>query len=113
MQMLTNRMRAVAAAVAGAVALSAVTFTPAEARGRRGDALALAAVAGVFGTIVALAARDRTYGGPVYYDEPIYDGPVYGGPVYRGRVYAAPVYRGPGLAFYRGHHGHHGDHKHR
>ena len=65
--MLTNRMRAVAAAVAGAVALSAVSFTPAEARSRRGDALALAAVAGVFGTIAALAARDRYYDSPVYY----------------------------------------------
>jgi hypothetical protein len=99
--MLRDRMRAIAAAVAGAVALSAVTFTPAEARVRPGDALALTAVAGAFGTIAALAARSYYeggyYGGPAYYYEPVYGAPVYGGP-----IYAPSIYRGRAFAFRHG-----------
>lgn len=62
-----TRNRAIAAAIAGAIALtSTVAVTPASARpyhhhrhGGPGGAAVLGAVAGLFGTIATLAARDR------------------------------------------------------
>ena len=81
--MLSNRLRALAAVVATAIALTSVSFTPADARSRRGDAVAAAAILGIFGTIAALAARDQ-FRDPYYGPAPYYGGPVYGGPVYGG-----------------------------
>jgi hypothetical protein len=99
--MLRNGMRATAVAIAAAVALATVSLTPAHA-GRRGDAAAVAAVVGLFGTVAAIAAanaaRDRAYD--------YYDGPVYAAPP---QAYA-PRYRGQG--WHRGHHLH-GRHWHR
>jgi hypothetical protein len=65
-----TRHRAIAAATAAAIALTAMTITPASARpyhhGRSaGNAAVLGAVAGVFGIIATLAARkqyEREYG---------------------------------------------------
>jgi len=66
-----TRHRAIAAATAAAIALTAMTITPASARpyhhyGRgAGNAAVLGAVAGVFGLIATLAARkqyEREYG---------------------------------------------------
>jgi hypothetical protein len=66
-----SRHRAIAAATAAAIALTSMAVTPASARPygsyhyNRGGAAVLGAVAGVFGTIAALAARDhyeRHYG---------------------------------------------------
>ncbi len=91
----TSIRRSLAAALTGALALSTISLAPAEAasaksgvrakqgaitfsaRRRHNSAgpIVLGAVAGLFGTIAALAARDR------YYDE--YYGPYY---------YAAPRY---------------------
>lgn len=64
----------IVAALAAAVVLSSISFNAAEARSRhhRGNAAAVGAVVGLFGTIAALAAadsyRDRYYygGGPYY-----------------------------------------------
>jgi hypothetical protein len=88
----------IVAALAGALAFSAMTFTPAQAAStttfsarrhwhHHGNAAVLGAVAGVFGTIGALAARDQYrdeyYG---YDDGPYYAAPYYyGGPRYYGR----------------------------
>lgn len=69
-----TRNRAIAAATAAAIAFTSLAATPAAAspyhhRGA-GNAIVLGAVAGLFGTIAALAARDhyaRHYGyGPHY-----------------------------------------------
>ena len=60
-----TRHRAIAAATAAAIALTAMTITPASARpyhhyGRgAGNAAVLGAVAGVFGIIATLAARKQ------------------------------------------------------
>jgi hypothetical protein len=82
-----TRNRAIAVATAAAIALtSMVAVTPASARpyyrhGGIGGAVVLGAVAGLFGTIATLAARDhyeRQYGygayGPYYAPPP----PAYG-----------------------------------
>jgi hypothetical protein len=82
-----TRHRAIAAATAAAIALTsmAVTAAPADARTYRhyhrgaGNAAVLGAVAGLFGTIATLAARDR-------YERHYGYGPYYG---YRG-PYARP-----------------------
>ena len=83
-----NTRRFAAAALAGILALSTIGLTPAQAHWRRGDAAVLGAVAGLFGTIAVLAARDQyrdyygcygCYGGP-YYGHP---GPYAYGPGYR------------------------------
>jgi hypothetical protein len=95
-QMRITRNRAIAAATAAAIALTAVAVTPASARPYRhhhrgaGNAAVLGAVAGLFGTIATLAARDRYerhygYGYAPYYAPPPpapygYYGP---GPYYR------------------------------
>ncbi len=58
--MRTTLRRFAVAALAGIIAFSAIGLTPAEARHwRGGDAAVLGAVAGIFGTIAVLAARDR------------------------------------------------------
>jgi len=76
MIMRSNIRRCIVAAFAGILAVSTIGLTPAQARHRhRGDAAVLGAVAGVFGTIAALAANDQyrndygcygCYGGPYY-----------------------------------------------
>ena len=97
--MRVTRNRAIAAAIAGAIALtSTVAVTPASARpyhhyrhGGPGGAVVLGAVAGLFGTIATLAARDRYerhygygYGyGPGYYRQAAPYGYYGGGPYYR------------------------------
>jgi hypothetical protein len=83
----------IAAALAAAVVLSTISFNAAEARPRhynRGNAAAVGAIVGLFGTVAALAAadsyRDRYYyGGGPYYGAygPGYG--YYGGPRYYGR----------------------------
>ena len=91
--MLMVRKGAISAAVAAAIALTTMSFTPANAS-PRGDAAMLGAVAGVFGMIATIAAtnaaRDRYYDGPVYAAPPVVATPGYG-----------PIYRGPG---HRWHH---------
>jgi hypothetical protein len=95
MTMRTTIRRFAVAALAGVIAFSAIGLTPAEARRwHRGDAAVLGAVAGIFGTIAVLAARDR------YRDD------YYG--CYRcgGGYYAAPYAYAPRYG-YRGYHGWH------
>ncbi|HEU4659826.1 MAG TPA: hypothetical protein VFS63_04120 [Pseudolabrys sp.] len=114
--MRTNIRRSAAAILAGALALSVFSLTPAaatskhqqiqptvtttmSARRHHGNAAILGAVGGLFGTIAALAAadaaRDDYYG---YYGYPYY-APRYG--------YAyAPRYR-----YHRWHHWHHRHHR--
>ena len=84
--MLTIRHHAIAIAAASAIALTSFNATPAKADMSAGDAVALAAIAGVFGTVAALASRDRHHG----YYRPHYVAPRYGAPHFRG-----PVHRGP------------------
>ena len=93
-QMRITRNRAIAAATAAAIALTslAVTAVPADAASRHymraGDRAFLGAVAGVFGTIATLAARDHYYR---------HYGYGYG-------PYAPPLpygYYGPGPYYYR------------
>jgi hypothetical protein len=85
MNMFTIRSRVIAAAAAAAIALTAFSTAPAQARVRNGDAIALGAIVGLFGTVAALAAanaaRDRHYG--PYYAAPHPGAPVYRGPVHR------------------------------
>ena len=93
--MLITRNRAIAAATAAAIALTSMAVTPASARPYRqyhrggGNAAALGAVAGLFGTIIALAARGRYerhgYGsyGPYYAPAPAPYGYYAPGPYYR------------------------------
>lgn len=91
--MRTHLRRFAAAALIGALAFTTIGLAPAEAhRWHRGNALALGAVAGVFGTIVALAAADQYRDG--YYG-------CYG---CGGYAYPGPYYYGGG---YRGWHHHH------
>jgi hypothetical protein len=86
--MFTIRRRAIAAAAAAAVALTMFGAAPASAGSRNGNAVAAAAIAGVFGTVAALiaadAARDRyaAYYGPRYAPYPYRGAPLYRG--YRG-----------------------------
>jgi hypothetical protein len=109
--------RSVAAALAGALALSTIALAPAQAasdtttfssvrkhRHHYGNAAAFGAVAGMFGIIAGLAAADR-YGDNYYYDYD--DGPYYAPYSYYGGSYGyAPGFR------FRGHggHGHHHHH---
>jgi len=97
--------RAIAAATAAAIALTSLSVVPAMAapasdhravaaardtdfsaarrRFTRGDRIFLGAVAGVFGTIATLAARDRYYrhyGYGPYYGPPAAPYGYYGGP---------------------------------
>jgi hypothetical protein len=97
--MRTTLRRFAVAALAGIIAFSAIGLTPAEARHwRRGDAAVLGAVAGIFGTIAVLAARDRYRDD--YYGCYGCGGPYYGGP---GPYAYAPGYRYDGWH----HHWHH------
>jgi hypothetical protein len=92
--MFTFRHRAMATVAAAAIALTSFSFTPAKAGMRTGDAVALAAIAGVFGTVAALAARDRHN----HYYRPHYAAP-YPGPYVRG-----PVHHGPRWGGWHRHH---------
>jgi hypothetical protein len=100
--------RSAAAILAGALIVSTVGLTPAQARHwHHGNAAALGAVMGMFGTIAAIAAADqyrhRYYDGDPYY----YDAPYgYGGPY----VYSYGGYGGYGGG--HGYHGYHGHHHH-
>jgi hypothetical protein len=112
----TYSNRIVAAAAAGAIALTSIALTPAMAapvnkkptvsadntdfssrrRYRGGNRAAFGAMVGVIGTIAALSARDRYYNGygPYYsgyapYRRPYYAPYAYGGPY----PYGAPVLR--------------------
>jgi hypothetical protein len=89
-----TRNRAIAAATAAAIALTSLAATPASARPYYhhrgiGGAAVLGAVAGLFGTIATLAARDhyeRQYGygyGPYYAPPPAPYGYYGHGPYYR------------------------------
>jgi hypothetical protein len=93
-EMFTIRSRAIAAVAAAAFALTAFSTAPANAGTRRGDAVALAAIAGLFGTIAAVAAanaaRDRH---PGYY-RPYPVAPYAGAQVYRGPVHHGPRWSG-------------------
>lgn len=88
----------IAAGLAAIVLVGSVGVNSAEARSRyhhsRANAAALGAVLGVFGTIAALAARDR-YRDRYYYGP----GPYYGGPY----AYAPP----PRYYYYGHRHWHH------
>ena len=98
--MLSLRSRAIAVVAAAAFALTTFGMAPANAGGRHrhGDAIAAAAIIGLFGTVAAIAAanaRDRhghydrhhyrppyaAYPGDRYYHR----GPVYHGPRWDGR----------------------------
>ena len=96
--MRTTLRRIAGAALAGILAFGAAGLTPAEAhRWHGGDAAVLGAVAGLFGTIAVLAARDRYRD---YYDcYGCYGGPYYG--------YSGPYAYGRGYRYhYWGHHHH-------
>jgi hypothetical protein len=93
--MRTTFRRIAVAALAGVIAFSAIGLSPAEARRwHRGDAAVLGAVAGIFGTIAVLAARDR------YRDN--YYG-CYGCAPY-GYYYQQPYGYAPGYGYHRWHH---------
>ncbi len=81
--MLTKANRAIAAATAAAIALTAFS-APASAR-HYGNRAALGAIVGVFGTIAALAAADAYR----------HDGYGYYGRPYGGYGYAPAPYYGP------------------
>jgi hypothetical protein len=103
--MRTTSNRVMTAATAAAIALTSLSFTPAIAapaakhrtvaaagdtdisaarrRFTRGDRMFLGAVAGVFGTVATLAARDRYYRRYGY-------GPYGYGPYYGAYGYAPP-----------------------
>ncbi|MGH6682525.1 MAG: hypothetical protein ACRECA_01145 [Pseudolabrys sp.] len=98
MQHTTNR--SIAAALAGAIALSTIAFAPAQAASNtattfsarrhwhhHGNAAMIGAVAGVFGTIAAIAAADQYRNDYYGYDGGPYYAPYgyyYGGPRYYG-----------------------------
>jgi hypothetical protein len=97
-----NLKKSIAAALTAAVVLSSIGINSAEARSRhyhRGNAAAVGAVIGLFGTIAALAAadsyRDRYYDGSPY--------PYYGSYAYGPGYGYAPQYYG---YRYRHHHRH-------
>jgi hypothetical protein len=122
MIMRTRISRTTAVALAAAVALTSFEIAPASAANltggtqvtqastidlsarrrhlRRGDALMLGAIAGVFGTIAAASAA-RRYRERYYYDEPYYYG------------YSAPYAYAPSYRFHHGHPGQHGVYGHR
>lgn len=92
--MLSLRSRAIAVVAAAAFALTTFGMAPADAgsRHRHGDAIAAAAIIGLFGTVAAIAAanarHDRYYRPPyaAYPGDRYYHrGPVYHGPRWDGR----------------------------
>jgi hypothetical protein len=101
--MFTIRSRAIAGAAAVAIAFTSFGAAPANADYRHGDAVAAAAIAGVFGTVAAViaakAARDRhkAYYGP-HYATPYHGGYAapyaYGVPAYRGPFHGGPRWGG-------------------
>ncbi len=98
--MLTIRNRVIAVVAAAAFSLAAFAPGTAEARTRNGDAVAAAAIVGLFGAVAAIAAanaRDR--------HEARYYRPPYA--VHPGYGYHGPVHHGPRW------HGWHGHHRHR
>ncbi len=95
--MLTIRSCAIAAAAAAAIALTSFTATPASA-GRRGDAVALGAIVGLFGTVAAIAAANAHDRRESYYR------PRYVQPGYGGRYIHGPVHRGPRWDGWHRHH---------
>jgi hypothetical protein len=106
-EMFTIRKSVIATVAAAAIALTSFGAAPAHAGYRRGDAVAAAAIAGVFGTVAAViaakSARDRynAYYGPRPYGYRAphgygasygYGAPyAYGAPAYYGR----PFHSGP------------------
>lgn len=94
-----NLKRSIAAALATAMVLSSIGIGSAEARSRhhhRGNAAAVGAMLGVFGTIAALAAADNYRDS--YYDNGYgyrYRGQAYRGYAYRGRPYRGSQFRVP------------------
>ncbi len=98
--MLTIRSRVIAAAAAAAIALTAFSAAPAQARVRNGDAVAAAAIAGLFGTIATIAAANAARDHYGYY-RPRYVAPYPGVPVYRG-----PVHRSHRWGGWHRHHWH-------
>ena len=110
--------RPIVAMLAGVLTLSTIGLTPAQARHRYhhyGNAAVLGAVAGLFGTIAVLAARDRyrdeydgCYG---CYDEPYYYAPrtAYYAPSY-GYGYGRRAYYGHIGGHFGGHFGGHTRH---
>ena len=94
--MLTIRKSVIATVAAAAIALTSFGVAPANAGRRHGDAVAAAAIAGVFGTVAAViaakAARDRykAHYGPHYGYAPQYGYAApyaYGAPAYHGRFH--------------------------
>jgi hypothetical protein len=92
----TTLRRFAVAALAGVIAFSAIGLSPAEARQwHRDDAAVLGAVAGIFGTIAVLAARDR-------YRDDYYGCYGCGGPSYG--YYQGPYAYAPGYRYHGWHH---------
>jgi hypothetical protein len=88
----TFRSRAIAVAAAAAFAVAAFAPGTAEAKVRNGDAVAAAAIVGLFGAVAAIAAanaRDRYEAR--YYRPPYAVHPGYG---YRGPVHPGPRWHG-------------------
>lgn len=138
--MRTRSSRSIAVALTAAVALTSLDLAPASAASvaggtqatktatidlsarrrhlRRGDALMLGAIAGVFGAIAATAAANRHRERYYYYAEPYDEGPYYNAPYgYRAPyaaapyAYSAPRFSGKPIRFHGHHHGHHGHNK--
>ena len=100
--MRTTIRRAILAAVAGILVVTTIGLTPAEARHRHyGNAAAVAAVVGLFGTIAALAAADQ------YRDDYYGYGPYYGGYYPARYAYYGGGYRGYRYGGGHWHHHHH------
>jgi hypothetical protein len=98
----SNLRRSAIAILAGALIASTIGLMPAKAahhHWRHGNAAVLGAVAGLFGTVAAIAAADR-YRDQYYYD----DGPYYG---YGGPYAYGPAYGGGYRHWHHGYHGHH------
>lgn len=124
--------RSMAVALAAAVTLTSLNLTPALAAApkasgsefsqvtittdfsarrrhyRRGNAAALGAFMGVFGTIAAIAAANQ-YRDDYYYGDPYYYGP---GPYYGGGYYGGGAYKGWGGGYRHGGGGGGGGHHH-
>jgi hypothetical protein len=88
--MLARTFRAIALAAATAIALTAVSVTPASAGRRNNDAAAIAAFAAIIGTIATIAiAEQRRSQWEDYQRSRVYTPPYYG----PARNYHRPYYR--------------------
>lgn len=88
--MLTRTNRAIAFAAATAIALTAVSVTPASA-GRRSDAAALAVFGAILGTVATIAiAEQRRQEWEHYQRNRAYQPGYYGAPRYFYRPYYRP-----------------------